>query len=206
MGWLDIEMVEIAQKRIEVRRERVGLHEEGVKGANVTAATVDEAIVRLREIEGRFRTFHDETKKFQEIDQQEMAAVDDHSTAIKAETPISAGDVTQVKEEPDTTDGRKLLQEQSFKKGRLIHRTEPELKSHTSYLVFALLPQEWTAEDEEAAKLEWPVEGKVFEKVTNHSHRARKRAERAVREAAAKAASEQQPDQVEDMAEDELAK
>ena len=205
MGWLDIEMVEIAQKRIEVRRERVGLHEEGVKGANVTASTVDEAIVRLREIEGRFRTFHDETKKSQEVDQQEMAAVDD-GAGFKNDNPASAGDATQVKEEPDTTDGRKLLQEQSFKKGRLIHRTEPELKSHTSYLVFALLPQEWTPEDEEAAKLEWPVEGKVFEKVANHSHRARKRAERAVREAAAKAASDQKPDQVEEMPEDELAK
>ena len=45
-----------------------------------------------------------------------------------------------------------------FKEGRLVHRTEPELKTHTSYLVFAVLPREWTGEDEERARGRW--EGK----------------------------------------------
>jgi tRNA (adenine57-N1/adenine58-N1)-methyltransferase len=39
-----------------------------------------------------------------------------------------------------------------YKEGRLVHRTEPELKTHTSYLVFAVLPRQWTKEDEEKAR------------------------------------------------------
>lgn len=42
-----------------------------------------------------------------------------------------------------------------FKEGRVVHRTEPELKTHTSYLVFAVLPREWSAEDEDKAKKKW---------------------------------------------------
>jgi tRNA (adenine57-N1/adenine58-N1)-methyltransferase len=38
-----------------------------------------------------------------------------------------------------------------------VHRTEPEVKTHTSYLVFAVLPQEWTAEDEAKAREKWEV-------------------------------------------------
>ena len=29
-----------------------------------------------------------------------------------------------------------------WREGKLVHRTEPELKTHTSYLTFAILPQE----------------------------------------------------------------
>ena len=36
-----------------------------------------------------------------------------------------------------------------------MHRTEPELKTHTSYLVFAVLPRAWSAEDEAAALARW---------------------------------------------------
>lgn len=183
LGWLDIEMVEIAQKRVEVRRERVGLQEEGVKGANVTAASVDEAVARLRDIEGRFRTFHDETKKVQAAVKADDEAVgsDGMATPDDQSTPLESKQAERAAAE------QSLLDDKAFKKGRLIHRTEPELKSHTSYLVFALLPEEWTAEDEEAARLAWPVEGKAIEKASNDSHRARKRADRAAREAAAAA-------------------
>ena len=187
LGWTDIEMVELAQKRIEVRRERVGLQEEGVKGANVTAANVDEAIVRLSEIEGRFKVFHNATKTAQAVKfgQSQQSDVE-HPTSSPDRAMV--GPKTRLKDK--MTDMQRLLQDKGFKKGRLIHRTEPELKSHTSYLVFALLPQEWTAEDEEAAKLSWPCEEKAPEKEPNkHSHRARKRADRAAREAAAAASS-----------------
>jgi tRNA (adenine57-N1/adenine58-N1)-methyltransferase len=44
-----------------------------------------------------------------------------------------------------------------YKEGALVHRTEPEVKTHTSYLVFAVLPQEWTAEDEERARGKWAI-------------------------------------------------
>ena len=51
-------------------------------------------------------------------------------------------------------EGRKL-----YKEGRLVHKPEPELKTHTSYLVFAVLPREWTEADELEAQRLWP--GKV---------------------------------------------
>jgi len=38
----------------------------------------------------------------------------------------------------------------------LIHRSEPELKTHTSYLVFAILPRDWTEEDEQKCRQKWP--------------------------------------------------
>jgi len=38
---------------------------------------------------------------------------------------------------------------QMYKEGRLVHRTEQELKTHTSYLVFGILPREWTQGDED---------------------------------------------------------
>ena len=39
-----------------------------------------------------------------------------------------------------------------YKEGRLVHRTESDMKTHTSYLVFAVLPREWSEEDEAAAE------------------------------------------------------
>jgi tRNA (adenine57-N1/adenine58-N1)-methyltransferase len=47
-GWADISMVEVQHKRIDVRRERVGLKEEGLRGVNAVAASVEESIDRLR--------------------------------------------------------------------------------------------------------------------------------------------------------------
>ena len=44
----------------------------------------------------------------------------------------------------------------SYSQGRLIHRSEPELKTHTSYLVFAILPRDWTEEDEKKCRQQWP--------------------------------------------------
>ena len=41
-----------------------------------------------------------------------------------------------------------------------MHRLEQEVKLHTSYLLFAVLPQEWTAEDEDKARVTWPVKRK----------------------------------------------
>lgn len=51
--------------------------------------------------------------------------------------------------------------------GRVVHRTEPDLKNHTSYLVFAVLPQEWSEEDEKRCREVWPsrAEGEVVETV-----------------------------------------
>ncbi|KNG51813.1 trna methyltransferase subunit gcd14 [Stemphylium lycopersici] len=58
LGWLEIDMVEISAKRLDVRRERVGLQEEGVRGGNAHPANVHEAVQRLRDVEGRAAVFH----------------------------------------------------------------------------------------------------------------------------------------------------
>lgn len=150
MGWLDIEMVEIAAKRIEVRRERVGLQEEGLRGVNASPATVDEAVARLREVESRSRVFHHESCT-------EEAGGDGNpveKTATASTTLPSSSDMSKqqrletIKEKQDS---RKL-----FKEGRLVHKSEPDLKTHTSYLVFAILPRDWTAADELQAQRRWP--------------------------------------------------
>ena len=142
LGWLEIEMVEIAARRIEVRRERVGLQEEGLRGVNSSPASVDEAVARLRGIEARARTFHAESKG-EDTDMATETGTSTPNTYISKQQRLA--DIR------DAQAGRK-----TFKEGRLTHRSEPELKTHTSYLVFAILPREWTMEDEERARQAWP--------------------------------------------------
>ncbi|KAH0542293.1 hypothetical protein FGG08_003320 [Glutinoglossum americanum] len=146
LGWLEIEMVEIAHKRIEVRRERVGLHEEGVRGINASPATVNEAVERLKEVEGRFRLSRSAIVK------QTTPSKPSPSDADPVKTEESDAITPQTADSANGTSTRK-----PFKEGRLIHRPEPELKTHTSYLLFALLPQEWTLEEEALARSKWPI-------------------------------------------------
>ena len=139
MGWVEIEVVEIAAKRIEVRRERVGLQEEGLRGVNASPASVEEAVTRLRELEGRTRSFHEDTLP----------------DALESPGPNKAGwsisKQQRLENIRDAQADRKI-----YKEGNLVHKAEPELKTHTSYLVFAILPQEWTAEDEHKTQQRWP--------------------------------------------------
>ena len=92
-------------------------------------------------MEGRSRVFHEES-----------------ALEGKGASPATAG--AQVSKQQrlenirNALEGRKL-----YKEGRLVHKPEPELKTHTSYLVFAVLPREWTEENELEAQRLWP--GKV---------------------------------------------
>ena len=142
LGWLEIEMVEIAAKRIEVRREHVGLQEEGLRGVNASPASVQEAVARLRELEGRMKAFHEDIS----ADITDSPAGDSPGTGL-----LYVSKQQRLANIRDAQVSRKLYQE-----GNLVHRTEPELKNHTSYLVFAILPREWSAEDEEKARSQWP--------------------------------------------------
>ena len=135
LGWVDFEMVEIAAKRIEVRRDRVGLQEEGLRGVNDSPADVTEALTKLRDIESRTRAFH-----------QGSTQVDDESIPQLVSKQQRLENIRLAQE------GRKL-----YKEGRLLHKAEPELKTHTSYLVFAILPREWSEEDERLAQQQWPA-------------------------------------------------
>ena len=147
LGWIDIEMVEIAAKRIEVRRERIGLQEEGLRGVNDSPATVDEALIRLREVEGRTKLFHEQSTRAE------------GGANGKLEIPGARISKQQRLESiRNAQAGRKL-----YKEGRLTHRAEPDLKTHTSYLVFAILPREWTEEDELKAQELWPSKVELSE-------------------------------------------
>lgn len=132
-NWTEISMVEVANKRIDVRRERIGLKEEGLRGVNASAATVDEAIGRLREVEGKIIDFH---------------ANKDAKGGKKIES--KAERLRKIKAEAES---RKL-----YREGDLVHRTEPEVKTHTSYLVFAVLPNDWSEENERTCEERWGVE------------------------------------------------
>lgn len=130
--WLEIEMVEIAHKRLEVRREHTGLQYEGMRNVNAVAGDVNQAVAKLREVEKRQRVFHHGPQEQQ----------CDHDKELLMSEDLHNGNA-------------KLDESQLWKEGRLIHRTEPDLKSHTSYLVFALLPRQWTEQDELQARQRW---------------------------------------------------
>ena len=159
-------MVEIAAKRIEVRRERVGLQEEGLRGVNDSPASVDEALTRLREVEGRSRVFHEES------------ALDGKGEEITGSPATGGAQVSKqqrLENIKNALEGRKL-----YKEGRLVHKPEPELKTHTSYLVFAILPREWTEEDEITAQQQWPAKLELNEQNTGPmSKRQRKKEAKA---------------------------
>ena len=135
LGWVEIEMVEMQQRRIDVRREYTGLEYESMRGVNVVAANVDEALIRLREVEKRAREFHAGEKDDEGKDQETRSRAPPRK-------PIEA-------------------QKTLFKDGSLVHRSEPELKTHTSYLVFAILPRAWSEADEERARAKWATDVSV---------------------------------------------
>ena len=128
-GWIEIEMVEMQHKRIEIKREYTGLEYEGMRGVNAIAVNVDQALSRLREVEKRARDFHTNTD-------------DPNEGELHGRKTVAAGKAQEA-------------QKALFKDGTLVHRSEPELKTHTSYLVFALLPREWTEEDEDQVRSKW---------------------------------------------------
>jgi tRNA (adenine57-N1/adenine58-N1)-methyltransferase len=160
LGWLEIDMVEISAKRLDVRRERVGLSEEGVRGGNSAPASVSEAVQRLRDVEGRAAVFHSLQKEKQE-EIMRKAEAKKRGEAVKNGDGEPAGKKKKPENVPPSKHDRmaqtkKELESRTlFKEGRLVHRTEPEIKTHTSYLVFAVLPREWTKEDEEKARRKW---------------------------------------------------
>ncbi|KAL9623865.1 MAG: hypothetical protein Q9160_001857 [Pyrenula sp. 1 TL-2023] len=140
-GWLDIEMVEVAHKRLEVRREYTGLQYEGMRNVNPVAVDVDQAVGRLREVVKNGRNFRQGTRQ-------------DGEHVERSPSPVGQSAWNE-----NGAGNEKLL----WKEGRLVHRTEPDLRTHTSYLVFALLPRQWTEQDEMKARKIWrnPISAQV---------------------------------------------
>lgn len=144
-GWTDINMVEVSHKRMDVRRERVGLKEEGLRGVNASAASVDEAIGRLREVETKISDFHANRAVANSANREENS-----TSATGQKHPSKQERLDRIKREAEE---RKL-----YKEGNLVHRPESEIKTHTSYLVFAILPREWSEDDERQCREQYPVD------------------------------------------------
>ncbi|KAK4225016.1 tRNA methyltransferase complex GCD14 subunit-domain-containing protein [Podospora fimiseda] len=158
LGWVDIDMVEIANRKYHASRERVGLNLSFDRGVNNSARDVDEAIARLTEIETRFREHAAKSRDS-----------DDEMDSDTEKGPKKGGKKNNKKGAPQNGNGVSDSNEEGaavsgygtapWMEGRLITRGEPEIKTHTSYLVFAILPREWTEEDEAAAAAKYPVIG-----------------------------------------------
>ncbi|CAI7578558.1 unnamed protein product [Penicillium crustosum] len=130
LSWLNISMVEVAQRRLDVKRDRIGLDAEGVRGATVFPKTVEEAVAKLRSDEQRAKLIRENRLTKDQPGYQPIAK----------ETPF-------YKEKTDVP---------AYAQGRLTHRSEPDLRTHTSYLVFAILPRAWSEEDEQKCRDQWP--------------------------------------------------
>ncbi|KAI1406565.1 tRNA methyltransferase complex GCD14 subunit [Hypoxylon fuscum] len=167
LGWMEIEMVEVSHKKVIVMREKVGLNmPAGERGMNQTAANVEEAVGKLIEIEGRFKKFHGPSRDADVI-------MDDDDEAMNDSKPVN-GHAKATLSSNGVQDSPTI---KPWMAGRLVHRTEPELKTHTSYLVFAVLPQEWTEAQEAAAFENWPcgMESKVIGSLDKAARKQEKR-------------------------------
>ncbi|KAI0536588.1 S-adenosyl-L-methionine-dependent methyltransferase [Xylaria digitata] len=165
LGWMEIEMVEVAQRRINVLREKVGLNMPLERGTNQSPRNVVEAITRLKQIDGRFKEFYKD-KQDTDVNMEDIDA--------EKKREDQDGDANIVENSADSGDSPTM---KPWMAGRLIHRTEGEIKTHTSYLVFALLPQEWSKEQETAAFEKWPCgkEHKVIGSLDKETRKQEKR-------------------------------
>jgi len=145
-------MVEVNHHRIEVRRERYGLDAEGVRGSVVFPKSVDEAVSRLRSVEER-------QKEFRRMQSQQRYGDEMSSDKIKREEENEKESSSAEPTEDISRIPPFQPQIPAYELGRLVHRTEPELKTHTSYLVFAILPRAWSEEDEQKCRQAWPSRG-----------------------------------------------
>ena len=148
-------MHELAHRKIEVRRELVGLGLEGMRGCNPSPATVEEAVKRLIEVDKNARS---RSGGNHIVDGQIVDGDGDVINAASA-NGIQPG-APEVKKETRAERLARVAAEaksrKPWKEGKVVSRTEPELKTHTSYLVFGVLPVEWTEEEEERCRARWP--------------------------------------------------
>ncbi|OKL64675.1 tRNA (adenine(58)-N(1))-methyltransferase catalytic subunit trm61 [Talaromyces atroroseus] len=157
LGWLSISMVEVVHRRLEVRREVIGLDTEGIPRAAVFPKSVDEALGKLRVVEKRMREYRKIQKEAQSAEggivdgaaDKENGKVNEDDITTKTDGSVESQSSTVKRKETDRTTP-------IYELGRLIHRTEQDLKTHTSYLVFSVLPRSWSEEDERKQRELWP--------------------------------------------------
>ncbi|KAL3481801.1 putative tRNA methyltransferase subunit GCD14 [Aspergillus californicus] len=149
-GWLHISMVEIQHKRIEARREKTGLEYEGIRGANVVARTVEDAVQKMRVVEERSVRFRESLGQEQDDTQSDNEKPQPSNSNQNVETSM-----------PIFIPSNSNENVPSHAQGRLVHHTEANLKTHTSYLLFAVLPRDWSEEDERKCVEKWPSQNVV---------------------------------------------
>ncbi|ROT39013.1 GCD14 protein [Sodiomyces alkalinus F11] len=169
LGWVEIDMIEVSQKFLSVVRDGLTLNSQPGKKAPPEPTNVEEAVGRQREIEKRSREYNalqtpgksgsataaDSPAQGNPMDLD--TANDEDGTAVDETTTGGSGDVDPDAEgDDDDAEKQGRHARKPWKQGRLVHRSESEIKTHTSYLVFATLPREWTEADEEAALARWP--------------------------------------------------
>lgn len=164
LGWVDIDVVEIANRKLHTARDRVSLHLKEIRGVNKSPKDVDEALERLAQIEEKLRENSRPRPNAAPGDQDAM----DEEEAEVEEPKDNDAEFTAT--ETETGSDRPWVD------GRLVTRGEPEIKTHTSYLVFAILPREWTEEDEAAALAKYPV--KEGERIVGALDKAARKKER----------------------------
>lgn len=164
LGWVEIDMVEISHKKIQVFREKIGLGVTSERGVQLAPRDVAEALFKLKEIEvkaaehnaklwaGKTHPDH-KNRKADAMDVDDDADEDDEAP-LPPKTNVDKGAAA-----PEEAADTKTPPVKPFMQGQLVTRTETEIKTHTSYLVFAILPREWTEEDEAAALAKWPCGG-----------------------------------------------
>ncbi|KAK5065151.1 hypothetical protein LTR84_000987 [Exophiala bonariae] len=152
--WLEIETVEVQHKRIDIRRGYTSLQYEGLRGVNGLATDVDEALARLRKVEEKAKNFN-RSKSGQ---------------GRVADTPVVKNQSQNLQQQTLPFDG-----------GKLVHRTQADLKTHTSYLVFAVLPRSWSEDDEIAAQAKWSKHVKVESNVPKSQRQLKKEAKKRSR-------------------------
>ncbi|KAA8909847.1 adenine-N1--methyltransferase [Sphaerosporella brunnea] len=154
-GWVDVQTVELSHQRLEVRRQVPRGYDDGAGPRSIA-----EALTRLKGV----NDFREQRKDLQ--------------------VALSAGEEANFQGLGfKKGNGRKMWG--NGEEGRLTSRQEPDLKSHTSFLTFAILPREWTEEQEKEAADKGEDKGVVGEKERRwkgqevESNRARKKRERA---------------------------
>ncbi|KAI0106431.1 S-adenosyl-L-methionine-dependent methyltransferase [Nemania sp. FL0031] len=169
LGWMDIEMVEVAHRKINVLREKFGLNMPLERGTNQSPRDVAEAITRLKQIDSRFKSSYKGTQDT-DVNMEDIDAENGHK-----DPNASSGRDVDVVDNKSSIEGAPVVK--PWAAGRLVHRTEAEIKTHTSYLVFAILPQEWSEEQEKAAFEKWPCgkESKVIGSLDKETRKKEKR-------------------------------
>lgn len=179
LGWTEVDMVEISQRRLNVTRERVGVNLPNERGNTQTPADVLEAVTKLRKVSQQNKQFQ-KAQIAQNKGNKGVAAeatpMDIDSSAAASEVPTSHGKDRLTTDEDN---------DKPWMQGRIIHRSESDLKTHTSYLVFAVLPPEWSEGDEEKTLAKWPC-GKENKVIGNVDKQARKKEKREEHESRSK--------------------